>query len=93
MLEKRFAHFAFLRPLLRLSRFKESKVLNSTAALDGVYRHLLAILTGLTLAKDDVDRLVEAGRSAILNSAALRDFVNGYAVTPLSNGRSVNVSG
>jgi hypothetical protein len=29
----------------------------------------------------------------MLNSAALRDFVNGYAVTPLSHVRSVNVSG
>ena len=45
---------------------------------------LLAIRTGLTLRKDDVDLLIDAGRSAILDSAALRDFLNGYAVRPVA---------
>ena len=54
---------------------------------------LLAIRTGLTLRKDDVDLLIDAGRSAILNSAALRDFLNGYAVRPSPNARSAGVQG
>jgi NTE family protein len=40
---------------------------------------LLPIRTGLTLRQDDVDLLVEAGRSAILDSAALNDFLRAYA--------------
>ncbi len=48
---------------------------------------LLAIRTGLTLRKNDVDLLIDAGRSAILDSAALRDFLNNYAVSPLPNAR------
>ena len=47
-------------------------------------QQLLAIRTGLTLRKEDVDLLIDAGHSAILNSAALRDFLNDYAI-----GRSV----
>jgi hypothetical protein len=54
---------------------------------------LLAIRTGLTLRKDDVDLLIDAGRSAILDSAALRDFLNGYAVRPSPNARSAGVQG
>ncbi len=56
-------------------------------------RELLAIRTGLTLRRDDVDLLIEAGRSAILNSAGLRDFLNSYAVRPLSSARSVGTPG
>jgi NTE family protein len=54
---------------------------------------LLAIRTGLSLRRDDVDLLIEAGRSAVLDSAPLRDFLNGYAVRPLPNARSVGVQG
>ncbi len=52
-------------------------------------QQLLAIRTGLTLRKDDVDLLIDAGHSAILNSAALRDFLKDYAIDPLSRGSPV----
>jgi hypothetical protein len=39
---------------------------------------LLAIPTGLTLKKDDVDALVQAGHNAVLNSADLRAFIANY---------------
>jgi NTE family protein len=39
---------------------------------------LLAIPTGLTLKKDDVDALVQAGHDAVLNSADLRAFIANY---------------
>ncbi|MBN9560157.1 MAG: patatin-like phospholipase family protein [Alphaproteobacteria bacterium] len=46
---------------------------------------LLAIRTGLTLRRDDVDRLIEAGRSGILHSPQLRNFLDNYApATPLA---------
>jgi NTE family protein len=54
---------------------------------------LLAIRTGLTLRKDDVDLLIDAGRSAILDSTALRDFLSGYAVSPSQNARPADVRG
>jgi NTE family protein len=54
---------------------------------------LLAIRTGLTLRKDDVDLLIGAGRSAVLDSAALRDFLNGYAVRPSQTARPADVRG
>jgi NTE family protein len=54
---------------------------------------LLAIRTGLTLRKSDVDLLIEAGHSAILNSASLRDFLNGSATRPSLNVRSTGVQG
>ena len=44
---------------------------------------LLAIRTGLSLRKDDVDLLIEAGRSAVIESAPLHGFLDGYAVRPL----------
>ncbi len=44
-------------------------------------QRLLAIPTGLTLRHDDVDLLIDAGRSAVLNSAPLRDFLNSYIST------------
>jgi NTE family protein len=53
-------------------------------------QQLLAIRTGLTLRKDDVDLLIDAGHSAILNSAGLRDFLNDYAIRPSSRGRPVD---
>ncbi len=40
---------------------------------------LLAIRTGLTLRKGDVDALIKAGQSAILSSAALNEFLSSYA--------------
>jgi len=40
---------------------------------------LLAIPTGLTIDRPDVDRLVEAGRSAIVTSEPLRLFLQDYA--------------
>ena len=40
---------------------------------------LLAIPTGLTIDRPDVDRLVEAGRSAIVTSEPLRRFLQDYA--------------
>jgi hypothetical protein len=40
---------------------------------------LLAIPTGLTVARPDVDLLVEAGRSAIVTSEPLRLFLQDYA--------------
>jgi NTE family protein len=43
---------------------------------------LLAIPTGLTLKHDDVDALVAAGRTAVLNSAPLRSFLDGYEKQP-----------
>ena len=50
-----------------------------------VKQQLLAIRTGLTLRTDDVDSLIEAGRAAILDSAALRHFLNDYAVKSIAN--------
>jgi NTE family protein len=41
---------------------------------------LAAIPTGLTLRRDDVDALVAAGRSAIIGSAPLHDFIARYPV-------------
>ena len=40
---------------------------------------LLAIPTGLTLKKTDVDLLVQAGHDAVTGSAPLRAFLDGYA--------------
>jgi len=39
---------------------------------------LLAIPTGLTIAREDVDLLVAAGQSAVLNSGQLRQFIADY---------------
>jgi hypothetical protein len=39
---------------------------------------LLAIPTGLTLKKTDVDLLVQAGHDAVTSSAPLRAFLDGY---------------
>jgi NTE family protein len=53
---------------------------------------LLAIPTGLTLKRQDVDLLIEAGRSAILNSAPLRDFLRNYPpqrAIPAANSRPI----
>jgi NTE family protein len=43
---------------------------------------LLAIPTGLTVSRPDVDLLVEAGRAAIVTSEPLRLFLQGYARRP-----------
>jgi len=43
---------------------------------------LLAIPTGLTIDRPDVDRLVEAGRSSIVTSEPLRRFLQDYAREP-----------
>jgi NTE family protein len=43
---------------------------------------LLAIPTGLTVVRPDVDLLVEAGRSAIVTSEPLRLFLQDYAARP-----------
>jgi NTE family protein len=43
---------------------------------------LLAIPTGLTIARKDVDLLIDAGRQAISGSEALRGFLADYPVTP-----------
>ena len=42
---------------------------------------LLAIPTGLTLARSDVDALVQAGEEAITRSAPLRAFIENYGVS------------
>jgi hypothetical protein len=39
---------------------------------------LLAIPTGLTLKRADVDALVQAGHDAVVNSASLRAFLDDY---------------
>jgi hypothetical protein len=41
--------------------------------------------------REDVDLLIEAGRSAVLNSMELRDFLNGHALAPQSNARPAGV--
>jgi NTE family protein len=43
---------------------------------------LMAIRTGLTIRREDVDLLIEAGRSGVLQSAALRDFLANYQPVP-----------
>ena len=43
---------------------------------------LLAIPTGLTVARPDVDLLIEAGHAAIVTSEPLRLFLQGYAGRP-----------
>jgi NTE family protein len=43
---------------------------------------LLAIPTGLTVPREDVDLLVAAGQAAILSSAPLRQFLEDYPVRP-----------
>jgi NTE family protein len=81
---------------VRQSRCAEAKTIDGARCddVDGALVHvslaglpdsqtkqqLLAIRTGLTLRKDDVDLLIEAGHSAILNSTGLNDFLNSYAV-------------
>jgi NTE family protein len=45
---------------------------------------LLAIPTGLTIPKDQVDLLVQAGHDAITNSAPLRTFLEQYPAAPAS---------
>ncbi len=41
---------------------------------------LLAIPTGLTINRPDVDRLIDAGRSAVITSEPLRRFLADYAL-------------
>ncbi len=53
-------------------------------------KQLLAIPTGLTLTRSDVDLLVTAGDDAVVNSAPLRDFLSSYpsvAAAPLAAAR------
>lgn len=56
-------------------------------------QQLQAIRTGLTLRREDVDRLIEAGHSAIIHSTPLRDFLDNYApATPLAmSGRATAI--
>ncbi len=50
---------------------------------DSPYKEQLqAIRTGLTLRREDVDRLIEAGRSGIIHSAPLRNFLSDYPPAP-----------
>jgi NTE family protein len=44
---------------------------------------LLAIPTGLTIPRGDVDLLVQAGHDAIINSAELRTFLQNYPPAPM----------
>lgn len=44
---------------------------------------LLAIPTGLTLQRDDVDLLVQAGHDAVMKSTELRAFLDDYPPMPL----------
>ena len=39
---------------------------------------LLAIPTGLTIAREDVDLLIKAGHDAVTSSTELKDFLAGY---------------
>ena len=43
---------------------------------------LLAIRTGLTLRREDVDLLIEAGRSGVIHSAPLHEFLSDYPRAP-----------
>jgi hypothetical protein len=43
--------------------------------------HLQAIPTGLTVARGDVDLLVQAGHDAVTGSAPLRAFLDKYPLT------------
>jgi NTE family protein len=45
---------------------------------------LLAIRTGLTLRREDVDLLIEAGRSGIVHSTPLHEFLNNYRPAPIA---------
>ena len=45
---------------------------------------LLAIRTGLTIPRRDVDLLIEAGRTGVVNSAPLHDFLNNYPPMPVA---------
>ncbi len=94
---------------IRQSRCAEAKTIDGARCddVDGTLVHvslaglpdsqtkeqLLAIRTGLTLRKEDVDLLIEAGGSAILNSVPLRDFLNSYAVRWESNTRFLGAQG
>jgi len=49
---------------------------------------LLAIPTGLTLKREDVDLLVQAGYNGITKSTELRAFLDDYPPAPLSAGTS-----
>jgi NTE family protein len=46
---------------------------------------LLAIPTGLTVAREDVDLLIKAGHDAVTGSAELRDFLADYPSVPASS--------
>lgn len=46
---------------------------------------LLAIPTGLTLKREDVDLLIRAGHDSITGSAKLRAFLDSYPVAPLAS--------
>ena len=45
---------------------------------------LLAIPTGLTIARDDVDRLIAAGHNSVTNSAELKAFLADYPPQPVA---------
>ena len=45
---------------------------------------LLAIPTGLTIARDDVDRLIAAGHDSVTNSAELKAFLADYPPQPVA---------
>ena len=48
---------------------------------------LLAIPTGLTIPREDVDLLVQAGHDAVVNSSELRDFLQNYPPAPIPASR------
>jgi NTE family protein len=49
---------------------------------------LLAIPTGLTLKREDIDALIEAGRSAVTGSRRLREFLDSYPPASRGNARA-----
>ena len=48
---------------------------------------LLAIPTGLTIPRSDVDELIAAGETAVTGSADLRAFLAEYPALPVSSGK------
>ena len=48
---------------------------------------LLAIPTGLTIPRSDVDELIAAGQTAVTGSSELRAFLDGYPALPVTGGK------
>jgi NTE family protein len=53
---------------------------------------LLAIPTGLTIAREEVDALVAAGRAAVLNSTQLRRFIEEYPPKRIAEARTAAIA-